>query len=99
MNLIQNQMYENIHGFLIVRNGKLVHEAYFSGNHGRNGVIAFDRDLLHDIRSVSKRVTSILIGIAIHRGYIESIDVPFIQLFPEYTHCFTCPDDQRRNIA
>ena len=83
-NRIRNQDYKNIHSLLIVRNRTLVYEEYFAGIDGRKGFIEFDKDTLHDLRSVSKSVTSALIGIAIDRGYIESVDVPIFQFFPEY---------------
>lgn len=49
----------NIHSLLIARHGRLVLEEYFHG---------FDKDRLHDMRSASKSITSVLIGIAGDRG-------------------------------
>jgi CubicO group peptidase (beta-lactamase class C family) len=48
-----------VHGLLIVRNGKLVLEEYF---HGEN------RDKLHDQRSASKSLTAILVGAVMEEG-------------------------------
>jgi CubicO group peptidase (beta-lactamase class C family) len=45
----------------------LVAEEYFHG---------FTPDSLHDVRSVTKSVVSILIGAAIEAGYIPSVDEP-----------------------
>ena len=95
-NRIQDQEYKNIHSLLIVRNGKLVYEEYFAGIDGRKGFVEFDKDKLHDLRSVSKSITSTLIGIAIDRGYIESIDVPIFQFFPEYAEHLT---DEKNRIT
>ena len=36
-NQIRSQAYKNIHSFLIVRNGKLVFEAYSTGTDGKRG--------------------------------------------------------------
>jgi CubicO group peptidase (beta-lactamase class C family) len=83
-NRIRNQDYKNIHSLLIVRNRTLVYEEYFAGIDGHKGFVEFDKNKLHDLRSVSKSVASALIGIAIDRGYIESVDVPIFQFFPEY---------------
>ena len=88
-NQIRNLAYKNIHGFLIVRNGKLVFEAYYTGTDGARGVIEFGEQTLHDTRSVSKSIASTLIGIAIDRGYIDSVDVPMARFFPEYAHHLT----------
>jgi CubicO group peptidase (beta-lactamase class C family) len=49
----------DIHGVLIARHGKLVLEEYFHG---------FSRDKLHDTRSASKSLTSVLTGAAILSG-------------------------------
>ena len=75
--------------FLIVRNGKLVFEAYYTGTDGARGVVEFGEQTLHDTRSVTKSITSTLIGIAIDRGYIDSVDVPMARFFPEYAHHLT----------
>jgi CubicO group peptidase (beta-lactamase class C family) len=52
---------------LVQRNGVLVAEEYFHG---------FTPDSLHDVRSVTKSVISILVGIAIQEGFIPSVDEP-----------------------
>ena len=52
---------------LVQRNGVLVAEEYFNG---------FTPDSLHDVRSVTKSVISILVGIAIEEGFISSADEP-----------------------
>jgi len=59
------ERFDGIHSMLIVKNGKLVHEAYFWG-HQRNTV--------HVLASITKTITSTLIGIAIDRGFIKSVD-------------------------
>ena len=95
-NRMQDQDYKNIHSLLIVRNRKLVYEEYFAGIDGRRGVVGFDKNTLHDLRSVSKSITSTLIGIAIDRGYIKSVDVPVFQFFPEYAKHLT---DEKSRIT
>src|SRR5207247_887058 len=48
-----------IHGVLIARHGKLVLEEYFHQQH---------RDVLHDMRSAAKSLTSVLVGAAMLHG-------------------------------
>jgi CubicO group peptidase (beta-lactamase class C family) len=80
--------YSNIHSLLVVRSGKLVAEAYFQGEDERRGrhlgSVRFDADTLHDLRSVSKSVTSALFGIALASGAIRDIEAPVLSYFPEY---------------
>ncbi len=71
---------ENIHGVLLVRNGKLILEEYFDG---------YDRDTKHYLASVAKSIASLLIGIAMDQGFIDGIaqgglDKTVLDLFPEY---------------
>ena len=66
---------DNIHGIVVIKNGKLVLEEYFDG---------FDRETKHRIFSASKSVTSILIGMAIDRSMIKGVDTKIYEFFPEY---------------
>ncbi len=44
----------------------------------------FTPDTLHDVRSVTKSVVSMLFGIAVGDGLIRSLDTPILEYFPEY---------------
>jgi CubicO group peptidase (beta-lactamase class C family) len=77
----------NVHAVVIVRHGKLVFEQYFSGPDERWLVAGqFDHDATtrHDMRSASKSVISLLVGIAIDRKLIASAEEPVVKFFPEY---------------
>ena len=78
----------DVHAVVIVRHGKLVFEQYFAGYDDPWGVpegqFDFDAATKHDMRSVSKSVTSLLVGIAIDRKLIASADEPVVKFFPEY---------------
>jgi CubicO group peptidase (beta-lactamase class C family) len=78
----------NVHGVVIVRGGKLVFEQYFAGHDmpwGRpHGQYEFEAATLHDMRSVTKSVISLLLGIALDRKLIASLDEPVMKFFPEY---------------
>lgn len=81
----------NIHAVLVVHGGKLVFERYFKGNDevplsflgSRVENVAFDADTLHSLKSVSKSVASLAVGIAIDRGLIRGVDEPILGFFPE----------------
>ena len=77
----------NVHAIVIVRHGKLVFEQYFAGYDERWDVAGqFDHDATtkHDMRSASKSVISLLVGIAIDRKLIASADEPVVKFYPEY---------------
>ena len=82
--------YGNIHAVVIERDGKLVYEQYFEGEDrswgARLGYVRFGRASLHDLRSITKSVVSTLVGIAIDRGDIPSVDSPLHELLPDYAH-------------
>ena len=82
--------YGNIHAVVIERDGKLVYEQYFDGVDrswgARLGHVRFGRASLHDLRSITKSVVSTLVGIAIDRGAIPSVDTPLHELLPDYAH-------------
>jgi len=77
----------NMHSILVARGGKLVFERYFKGSDEiysrRVASVTFDADTLHNIKSVSKVVSSLVLGIAIDRGLIRSVDEPIFGFFPE----------------
>jgi len=76
-----------VHSLLIVRDGKLVFEEYFRGEKFKNlqftGEWGFDRDDTHNLCSVTKSFTSALVGIAIDKGLIGSVDEKVFDFFPE----------------
>jgi CubicO group peptidase (beta-lactamase class C family) len=89
---------DNIHAILVVRQGKLVFEQYFTGDdeHGGRplGQVTYDRTMLHDLRSVSKTVTSLLVGITLAQKKLASLDQPIFDFFPAYADLRT-PDKAR----
>jgi CubicO group peptidase (beta-lactamase class C family) len=76
MDYLQKQNSFTIHSLLIIRNGYIVTDAYF---------YPFAQDSLHDLASATKSFTSSLIGIAIDKGYIEGVEQPVLDFFPERT--------------
>jgi CubicO group peptidase (beta-lactamase class C family) len=78
----------NVHAALVIRHGALVFERYFSGEDqrfGRSlGRIAFTAETKHDLRSVTKSVVALLVGIALERGQIKSVDDAVLDYLPRY---------------
>ncbi|MFC2105813.1 serine hydrolase domain-containing protein [Candidatus Bipolaricaulota bacterium] len=65
---------ETLYGLLVIKNGFLIAEGYF--NEGST-------DQLSGRQSVTKSVTSALVGIAIDQGCLSSVDQRMIDFFPE----------------
>lgn len=67
--------YNNTAGIVIQKNGTILYEKYFDGHK--------ETDTIH-VFSVTKSITSILIGMAIDQGYIKSVDQKVLEFFPDY---------------
>lgn len=67
--------YDFIYSVLIAQHDSLLIEKYYNG---ASDTVAFN------IKSVTKSITSGLVGIAIDKGIIEDIDLKLIDLLPEY---------------
>ena len=62
------------HGFIVIRDDKLLYEDYFNG---------YQRESICVSRSVAKSFTSALVGIAIQDGFIKSVGDPITDYLPE----------------
>jgi CubicO group peptidase (beta-lactamase class C family) len=67
-------LHENLHAhsLLVIRNGFIVADAYF---------YPYTPDTRHDLASVTKSITSTLIGIAVDKGLIEDLSQPALGFF------------------
>jgi CubicO group peptidase (beta-lactamase class C family) len=88
MNTILADDLPNIHSVLLVKNGKLILEEYFNG---------YSREIKPIIASVTKSITSILIGVAIDKQMIASVNQRVYEFFPEYKN--TSWIDQKYEIT
>lgn len=68
--------YNNIAGITVFRDGEMLYDRYFNE--------CTSNDPIH-IFSATKSIISLLIGIALDRGYIESVDQRILDFFPDYT--------------
>jgi CubicO group peptidase (beta-lactamase class C family) len=89
MDLIDGQDFA-YHSVLVVRHGHIVFEEY------RNG---YDRDRKHHLQSTTKSFSSMLIGIAIHEGFLEGVEQKMVDLFPDYTIANLDARKQRLTLA
>ena len=90
--LILDSTYQNMHSVLIIKDQKLVYEKYFQGYkydymaEGFKGeLIQFDKGTTHNTASVTKSVTSLLVGLAIDKGFIEDTNSKIFSFFPSYS--------------
>ena len=62
------------YSLIISKNNKIIHQQYFNGQ---------DSTTLFNDQSLTKSVTALLMGIAIDKGYIKSVDEKVADFFPE----------------
>ena len=84
---ILNGNIREIHSVLIIKNGRLVLEDYFYG---------YARNQTHHLMSVTKSITSILIGIGRDQNKIPGIDRKIYEFFSSYKDISW--DDQKNEI-
>ena len=94
LNAIRRGTYNEIHGLVIIKSGRLVLETYGRGRmyDGSDDlftpVMDFNRDTLHIVHSVSKSFMSTLAGIAIRDGFIGDENQSVLDFFPEHAGRF-----------
>jgi CubicO group peptidase (beta-lactamase class C family) len=76
-----------IYSLVISKNNKIIHQQYFNGQ---------DSTTLFNDQSLTKSVTALLVGIAIDKGYIKSVDEKVADFFPELK---TDTDKRKQDIT
>lgn len=71
---IDNFPQRNFIGLVVIKDNQLATEWYFN---------SFWRNHIHDIRSSGKSITSLLLGVAIKEGLVQSIDQDVYSFFPQ----------------
>jgi CubicO group peptidase (beta-lactamase class C family) len=91
---------QGVHSLIAMRGNEILAEWYFQGMdeaRGRQpGIVRFGPDTLHDLRSVTKSIVALLVGVALEEGAIRSLDTPALDYFPEYANLQT---PERRRIT
>ena len=77
-----------INSLLISQHGELVAEQYYGSMNANRG---------NNIKSASKSVLSILVGIAIDQGYLDGVDQTIEEFFPEYFS--SNPDSVKASVS
>ena len=72
---IEKGDYGALTSLIVISNDKLIEEHYYNG---------WTRDSVHSVQSISKSITSLLIGKALDLGKIHSLDEKITDIFPEY---------------
>jgi CubicO group peptidase (beta-lactamase class C family) len=84
---LQSLQNQNLDSLLIIRNGYVILDATF---------FPYDGIFFHDLASVTKSVTTTLIGIAAGQGKLQ-LDQPMVSYFPDRT--IANLDDRKQNIT
>lgn len=80
------EMQIDFQSIVIVKDGYIVAEQYYSDDYGQ--------DDLHRIYSCTKSLSSAMIGIALDRGLIGSVEEKMIDFFPEHDFQNLSPDKE-----
>ncbi len=88
---IKRGKYPEVHSLLVYKDDNLILEEYFPGHDYDweqpkfwGPEVNWDKDRLHNIMSDTKSITSVLIGLAIDRGFIKSEQEYVFNYLPEY---------------
>ncbi len=86
---LESEAFVKISSVVIERGGSVAFERYFNG---------FGPDSSMDTRSATKTVTSALVGIAIHKELLESVETPVLSYFLDKTPVAN-PDPRKDQIT
>ncbi|ALR31935.1 serine hydrolase [Chryseobacterium sp. IHB B 17019] len=89
-NIVDDLIHSNTASFLVIKNGKLVHEQYWNGYNQLSKTNSF---------SMAKAVTVMLLGKALEEGKIKNIDEKFSDYFDEFKQKEFGKDLTLRNLA
>jgi CubicO group peptidase (beta-lactamase class C family) len=80
---------ETIYGLLVIKNGYLISEGYFN-----QGSV----EQISSRQSITKSITSALVGIALDRGCLSSVDQRMMEFFPDYADKIADPRKEQITI-
>ncbi len=93
-----------LHSVVVARHGKMVLERHYTGEDehwGRPlGKVEHGPDTLHDVRSITKSVISLLYGIALERGQVPPPSAPLLApLLAQFPQLTDLADPQRARLT
>jgi len=74
---IQSSSTLDFHSILIIRNGYIITEAYWA---------PYNKNTTHNIKSASKSILSALVGIALEKNCLKSLEQKVFEFYPEYVN-------------
>ena len=83
---ISSREYKQIDSLLVLKDGEVIFERYQNG---------YGPEQVHDVASITKSVTSLLVGIAIDQGHIPSVEDKVVNYFVDTPYAESWPDDKR----
>lgn len=83
---LDSSEFKQIDSILVLKNEEIIFERYQNG---------YGPKQVHDIASITKSVTSLLIGIAIDQGHIPSVDDKVVDYFQDTPYAKSWPADKR----
>jgi CubicO group peptidase (beta-lactamase class C family) len=75
VHLQENPDLDNLYSVLIVKDGSLICEMYFNG---------YEKEQRQNVKSVTKSILSLMVGIALDKGYFTDLNQTMGELFPDY---------------
>ncbi|WP_288462323.1 serine hydrolase [uncultured Chryseobacterium sp.] len=89
-NIVEDLTHSNTASFIVVKNGKLLHEEYWNGYNQLSKTNSF---------SMAKAVTVMLLGKALEEGKIKSLDDKFSDYFEEFKNKDFAKNLTLKNLA
>jgi len=88
---IERGDYGDVHSLLVMRHNYLIFEEYYRG---------YDRNTLHETFSLTKSITSALMGIAINNGFISHVQSPIENYITDQNYRdILLSEPEKRNIS
>ena len=87
--LASSYEYPNVHAVLIEHAGHLVYEHYLEGQDGILGDRRLNVNSLHDVQSVTKSITALLLGIAFGDDIEPALEMPIAEFYENRNSLFS----------